>query len=86
MNFIVDMEKALYHSVLHTARCGDSVLVSYTGKKPEKTKLDIHEESCPRCQESYRTGIIPDYAEMERIKNEKWAKEYAEKIKIEDDK
>ena len=79
MNLIIDMEKALRYSVLETARCGETILVSHG--RPGNTQLDIHEKSCPACQESYRTGIIPDYEKIDRERHEKWIKDWGEKEK-----
>lgn len=81
MLFIVDIEKALNYSVIDTARCGESVHVHWGRNKPSKNQKELHEEKCPSCQESYRTGIIPDYAEMHRIRMEGWMKDYVEKNK-----
>ena len=83
MNLIVDINKALYHSSITRARCGKWIHVSYSDPKLKNQK-ELHEIGCPECQESYSTGILPDYDEMERLEKieiQEWMKEYAEKNK-----
>ena len=42
-----------YQAVWGT-KCGSGVLVFWDGKKPEKTQLEEHEETCPECKAYYR--------------------------------
>ena len=81
MNFIIDKEKAMWYSAVLESKCGKPFLHSWK-KRPLKTPVELHEETCPICQEIKRTGIVPPEIAIERKKDrERWMQEYVDKQK-----
>ena len=77
MNLIIDKEKAMWYSAIVESKCGVPFTHSWR-KKPVKTPLELHEETCPTCIEIKKTGIIPPEIKMRKDQDRmRWMQEYA---------
>jgi len=81
MHFILDKEKIMGYSAVLESKCGKPFLHAWK-KRPVKTPVELHEETCPICQDIIRTGIVPPEIAIEKRKErERWIQEYVDEIK-----